>query len=57
MKTNKNVFTPKEVAKELGVSEPTVYRALKAGTIPSFRLGAKWLIPVKQFEAKLAGIK
>jgi excisionase family DNA binding protein len=36
------IMTTKEVAKYLGVHEMTVYRWLKSGVIPGFKIGGRW---------------
>jgi len=38
----KNVLTVRELAAYLSVHPSTVYRMLKDGTIPAFRLGSDW---------------
>jgi excisionase family DNA binding protein len=49
----KRVLTPEEVAQELGCCRKTIYAELKAGKIPSVKIGDKWLIPVVAFETWL----
>ncbi len=36
------IMTTKELAKYLGVHEMTVYRWLKKGVIPGFKIGGRW---------------
>ena len=36
------IRTTKEVAKYLGVHEMTVYRWLKKGVLPGFKIGGRW---------------
>jgi excisionase family DNA binding protein len=48
-------YTPAEVAGLLGISLSGVYNHLRAGTIPSRRIGARWLVPRRQFHAWLDG--
>lgn len=36
------IMTTKEVAKYLGVHEMTVYRWLKKGVLPGFKIGGRW---------------
>lgn len=43
-------MTPIEVAEKLGLCRKTVYDQLKNGTIPSMRVGLKWIIPISAFE-------
>ena len=38
----KNVLTVRELAEYLSVHPSTIYRMLKDGTIPAFRLGSDW---------------
>ena len=36
------IMTTKEIAKYLGVHEMTVYRWLKKGVLPGFKIGRRW---------------
>lgn len=36
------IMTTKEIAKYLGVHEMTVYRWLKTGVLPGFKIGGRW---------------
>ena len=36
------IMTTKEISKYLGVHEMTVYRWLKKGVIPGFKIGGRW---------------
>jgi excisionase family DNA binding protein len=47
------VYTLGEVATALRVSESTVARAVKAGTLPSFKLGRRTLVPKASLERLL----
>jgi excisionase family DNA binding protein len=38
------VFTPKEVAKALKLSEKTVLQYLREGRLPGFRVGKHWRV-------------
>lgn len=51
------VYTANEILRLLGgkISRPTLYRALREGTIPSLRLGRRVLIPRAALERLLAG--
>lgn len=49
------VLTPEETAAVLGVGRNTVYAALKAGQLPSLRLGRKLLIPAPKLLTMLEG--
>ncbi len=42
MPESKNVFNVKELAKYLGVHPITIYKYLKKGTLPAFRMGKSW---------------
>lgn len=46
----KRVYTPSDICELLGLGRVKVYELLKAGQIPSMRLGNKYLIPVAAFE-------
>jgi excisionase family DNA binding protein len=39
-------LTVEAVARILGVSRESCYRAVRAGQIPALRLGRRWVIPV-----------
>ena len=41
-KSRTQIMTTKEVARYLGVHEMTVYRWLKKGLIPGFKIGGRW---------------
>jgi excisionase family DNA binding protein len=53
MNTEKGVMTPQDVAKETHSSLRFIYKELKKGVIPHVRLGDKYLIGRKAFEAWL----
>ena len=55
MNTEKIIMTPQDVAKETSSSLRFIYRQLKKGVIPHVRLGDKYLIGRKSFEAWLNG--
>ena len=44
-------LTPAEVAKDLRVSTSTALQYIKAGNLPGFKVGARWRIEVRDFEA------
>lgn len=50
-------MTVKEAAEYIGISLPTIYRAIAAGRIPSLQLtpGGKMFIPRKALERLLNG--
>ena len=41
-KERTQIMTTKEIAKYLGVHEMTVYRWLKKGVLPGFKIGGRW---------------
>ena len=41
-KDRTQIMTTKEIAKYLGVHEMTVYRWLKKGVLPGFKIGGRW---------------
>jgi len=55
MELQNKVMTPYDVANELHISLPLVYRQLRNGTIPHVKLGDKYLISRSSFEKWLAG--
>ncbi len=50
----KPYLTPEDLRELLPYSLPVIYRELKAGTIPSIRLGRRYMIPTAAFDAWLA---
>lgn len=52
--TEKLAFSVEETAKLLGLSRNSVYAALRAGEIPSIRVGARLLIPKTGLEKMLS---
>jgi excisionase family DNA binding protein len=48
-------LTPKDLQRELQIGEKLCYRLLKAGVIPSVRVGGLYRIPRKQLEEALLG--
>lgn len=54
-KSVKSVLTPAEVSENLGLSLRLVYRQMKAGVIPSVKVGDRFLIPKVQYERWLSG--
>lgn len=42
-----DVLTIEDCVEVLGLSRPTVYRLLKAGTIQSVRVGRRYIVPRK----------
>ncbi len=45
-----SIYQPAELAKMLSVSRQTVYKGLRDGTIPSIRLGRRFVIPKAAIE-------
>jgi len=41
---SRDILTPKQAAKYLGISAPTMYKLLKQRKIPARRLGYQWRI-------------
>ena len=54
---NRASVSPAELASLTGLSEINVYRKVKAGTIPSMKLGARRLIPASFFLPLLSGVE
>ena len=42
LKERTQIMTTKEIAKYLGVHAMTVYRWLKKGVLPGFKIGGRW---------------
>ncbi len=42
---------PAKVADKIGVANSTVLQLLRNGELPGFKIGKRWLIPVKALEA------
>lgn len=43
-------LTPEEVAKQLGLSRPTISRRIKAGDLKAIKVGNRNRIPIAEFE-------
>lgn len=43
-------LTPEQVAKQLGVSRPTISRRIKAGDLKAIKVGNRNRIPIAEFE-------
>ncbi|MFT4163915.1 MAG: helix-turn-helix domain-containing protein [Microlunatus sp.] len=43
-------LTPEQVAKQLGVSRPTISRRIKAGELKAVKVGNRNRIPIVEFE-------
>jgi excisionase family DNA binding protein len=46
-------YTVPEVATQLGISSATTYVLLRTGQIPARRIGSRWIIPCRRFDAWL----
>jgi excisionase family DNA binding protein len=44
-------FTVAEAAGLLGLSEPTVYRAIRAGEFPAIKVRGRYVVPAKAIDA------
>ncbi len=53
--TDRQAYTPEEVAKLLGLHANSVYTMLKSGELPGVRAGRKWLISKRRLYAWLDG--
>ncbi|MFO8052989.1 MAG: helix-turn-helix domain-containing protein [Candidatus Omnitrophota bacterium] len=42
--SSSSIMTPKQVAKYLGLHIITLYRLIKKGKLPSFKVGGQWRI-------------
>lgn len=50
MKLSRKILTVKELSEYLGVHTSTVYRLLKHGALPAFRVGSDWRFNVEQID-------
>jgi excisionase family DNA binding protein len=50
MELSSKVMTVRELAKYLKVHPSTIYRMLKRGKIPSFRVGSDWRFNIEEIE-------
>ena len=48
-------YSVEEVAKLLGIARNNAYERVRAGDIPSIRMGKRYLIPRERFHAWLNG--
>ncbi len=44
-------LTPAQVAEDLQISTATILRYMKSGNMPDFKVGARWRIEERDFEA------
>lgn len=54
--TDRAVYTVKEVAHMLSLSLGGTYALVRDGTIPSLKMGGRWVIPKRRFHAWLDGL-
>jgi excisionase family DNA binding protein len=54
--TAPQTYTPEEVARMLGLSLAGTYNHLRSGDIPARKVGARWIIPRRQFHDWLDGL-
>ncbi len=47
----KRFFTVTETAGLLGLSEPTLYRAIRAGEFPAIKVRGRYVVPAKAIDA------
>lgn len=52
-KAERATYTVEEVAQLLGLSRNNAYRAVRDGEIPAKKVGRRWVVPVKAFDAWL----
>ena len=52
----RETYTVAEVATMLGISLTGTYAYLRDGLIPARRLGARWVVPRRPFDAWLDGV-
>src|SRR3954451_2571049 len=46
----KRFFTVAEAAELMGLSEPTVYRAIRAGEFPAIKVRGRYVVPAKAID-------
>jgi excisionase family DNA binding protein len=49
-KTRRRILTVSELAEYLHVTRPTIYRALREGKLPGFRVGSDWRFKAEAIE-------
>lgn len=52
-KAERATYTVEEVAQLLGLSRNNAYRAVRDGEIPAKKVGRRWVVPCKAFDAWL----
>jgi len=50
MEIQRQMYSVKEIAIMLGLSERTIFRLMKAGKIRAVRIGGQWRIPKSEVE-------
>lgn len=53
-RTNKQYLTVGEVAERFGVNSTTIYRLVKRGRIPAFKVGNQWRFSPQHLEEWVA---
>jgi excisionase family DNA binding protein len=53
--SRRQIMTPKEAAQYLGLQIITVYRLIKKGEIPGFRVGGQWRFKKDLLDAWIVG--
>ena len=43
-------YTVAQAARELGLSEPTLYRAIRAGEFPAIRVRSRYVVPARAID-------
>ena len=54
-RTQRQTFTVKEAAKQLGISDASAYEAARTGELPTIKIGKRILVPVVALERLLQG--
>ena len=52
---SKETISPTEIGLTLGLTDPSVYRALERGEIPGHRVGRRWIVSRPRFVEWLHG--
>ena len=56
VRTDRAVYTVKEVARMLSLSLGGTYALVRDGTIPAHKMGNRWIVPKRRFHAWLDGL-
>lgn len=57
MNLEKEFLTVDDIADKLGLTEMTIYRLIKNGSIPSYKIGSSWRIKQEDFEKFMNDMK